>query len=676
MRSATVHIFVLVLVAAVLTGTPRYARSEVFQKKIPVTVTADTLDYDRTNDRYIAIGHVVVEQEGMRLEAEKVVLDNKTGEAVAEGNVFLQDKGDIMHAEKMLVNINTRSGVISNGDIFIMKDNLHVKGNVIKRLSDTVFYVEKGTITTCDEEEWFLKADVLNIDMERYATGRRLSFNVAGMPVLYTPYFLFPVRRQTGFLLPQDVGYSSRDGVFTNNTFFWAISDYKDMTIYSDYRTRTGHGTAVEYRYMNSQESMGQAYYKFFDQYHTGESRWNFQFQHQEEFAEDLSGRVDINLVSDEHYFYDLDKKLENRSKPYIDSNAFYVERWDTASLYLMGQYSIDLTQTNEKTVQKLPELRYTIYDETLAGPLHLNFEGAAANFTRQEEDGARRVDFNPRLIAAFGSSGLSITPKAGVRATFYDRSATSVEPTERRFFYAGTDVNARVSRVYGIDGEAGIGKVRHSLEPTISYSYVPHVDQGNIPHFDSVDFVPEQNLVSIALINRVTAHYKETKDTPNYTTFDVMVFRLSRSYDFTLAREEGGAAHPGSETLGELYLRTPKMFSLSATGSYNSYDSVVTSHSESAGFSGDVVSLNLTHSFTRGGAKYLISGGGLALRKWNLHAQVSRDIQNKKTMQEEYLLHYVSQCWGLSLTYTALPGEHRYTAMVDLKGLGSRGLE
>jgi LPS-assembly protein len=664
----------MLLVTAMLAGLFRHAWGEGLPKKIPVTVTADTLDYDRTNDRYIAIGHVKIEQEGLRLEADKVMLDNKTGEAVAEGKVFLQDKGDVMHAEKMQVNINTRAGIISNGNIFIKKENLHVKGNVIERRSETVYHVEKGTITTCDEEEWFLRADVLNIDMERYATGRRLSFNVAGLPVFYTPYLLFPVRRQTGFLLPEDVGHSSHDGIFTDNAFFWAISDYKDMTIYSDYRERTGYGTGIEYRYTNSQESLGQVYYKFFDQYHTGESRWNFRFQHQENFAEDLSGRVDINLVSDENYFYDLDKKLENKSRPYLDSNAFYVERWNTASLYLMGQYSTDLTRTNEKTVQKLPELRYTIYDEALPGPLHLSFEGSAANFTSQENGNARRVDFNPRLIATFGSNGLNVTPNAGARATFYDRSATTVEPTERKYFYAGTDVNARVSRVYGNDGDVGIGKVRHSIEPTISYNYVPHVEQGNIPQFDSVDTVPEQNAVSIALINRVTAHYKETKDSPNYTTFDVMVFKLSRSYDFNIARDHESAAHPGSELLGELYLRTPKSFSMSATGSYNAYDHVVSSHSETLGFARSVVSLNLTHSFSKGGAEYLISGGGLTISKWKLQATVGRDIQNKKTTQEQYDLHYASQCWGLSLTYIAMPGDYSYKAMIDLKGLGSRG--
>ncbi len=690
MMGRIVFIVAVILFIGLLVGLPRHAWSKDPSDKIPVTVTADSLDYDRTNDRYVAIGNVTIKQEGLLLEADKVVLDNKTGETTAEGDVFLQDNGDIMHAEKMQINMNTREGIIYNGDIFIERDNIHVMGTMIERLSETVYRIENGTITSCDEEEWFLKADVLNIDMERYATGRSLSFNVAGLPVFYTPYFLFPVRRQTGFLLPADIGYSSSDGFFTNNAFFWAISDYKDITIYSDYRARVGHGTALEYRYRNSRESIGQVYYKYFDQHRTSGSRWQFQFQHQEEYAEDLSGRVDINLVSDEGYFYDLEKKLENKSKPYLDSNAFYVERWNTSSLYLAGQYSIDLTRTNEDTVQKLPELRYTIYDETLAGPIHLSFEGSAANITKQEEGGARRVDFNPRLTATFGSHGLSFTPKAGVRATFYDRSANSVEPTERKYSYAGADVNARVSRVYGADGEAGIGRVRHSIEPTISYDYVPRVEQGNIPHFDFVDSVSKQNLVSVALINRVTANYtetkdtanatifdvKETKDTANTTTFDVMVFRLSRSYDFTVAREQEGIAHPGSNVLGELYLRTPRMFNISATGSYNAYDRVVSSHSESMGFTGRVVSLNLTYSFSKGAADYLISGAGLTFSKWKLHTQVSRDLLNKKTMEEDYLVHYGSQCWGLSLTYSVLPGEHRYTAMVDLKGLGSRGLK
>ncbi len=127
-------------------GAARHALAEELPKKIPVTVTADKLDYDRTNDVYIAIGHVKIEYEGIRLEADKVVLNNKTGEAEAEGNVYLQDEGDVVHAESLKVNLNTSEGIVTKGDLFMKKDNYHMKGDMIERKSETAYHVENGQV--------------------------------------------------------------------------------------------------------------------------------------------------------------------------------------------------------------------------------------------------------------------------------------------------------------------------------------------------------------------------------------------------------------------------------------------------------------------------------------------------------------------------------------------------
>lgn len=677
MRHGTACMFFLLFLTGLSAAMPRHVLSEELPKKVPVTVTADKLDYDRANDIYTAVGHVKIEQENVRIEADKIILNNKTGDALAEGKVLLQDKGDLTRADKLRININTRAGVIYKGDIFMQKGNLHVKGDVIERRSETLYHVDRGRITTCDEDQWYLKARELNIDMDRYATGKDVSFNVQGVPVLYTPYFLFPVKRQTGFLIPE-FGQSSKDGLEIGNAFFWAISDYKDATIYSDYREKIGHGTGLEYRYMNSVESAGKIYAKQWDMYHTSESRWEFRFQHQEEFAEDLSGRLDINLVSEHNYYYDLDKKLEMRSKPYTDSNAFYVERWNTASLYLLGQYSTDLTQPNTTTPQKVPEIKYTVYEEQLAGPLHLNFEGSAVNFTRESGNGLRRADFNPQLTAPFGSSVLSVTPRVGARATFYDRSdpdAATNQPTERRYAYAGLDMNSRVSRVYGTDSEAGIGRVRHSVEPTVSYNYIPHVEQANIPQFDSLDSVVSMNTATVSLINRLTAHYKESKDSPQFSTYDLMVFKLSEGYNFDAARDPNGTIRPRSDVLGELYLKTPTMFSLTASGSYNTYDDVVSTYSVNAGLTSGIITMNIGEQYLRDPrTNYLTGGTGLKLGKWTLSGAWWRDMEQKITTQEDYSLYYKSQCWGIKVSYTVTPGEKRWVAMFDLAGLGGFG--
>ena len=684
MKRGIIMMLTVFFLAGMLVGPPPLVFAAELPKKIPVTVNADKLDYDRVNDIYVAEGHVRVEQEGLRVEADKVVLNNRTGEAVAEGKVYIQDKGDIIRADKIQFNISTKAGFIYNGDLFMSKDNFHMKGEKIERKSESVYHVENGTFTTCDQSEWYLKAKTIDVDMDRYATANGVSFNMAGLPVFYSPYLLFPVRRQTGLLIPE-VGYSSSEGFLMKNSFFWAISDYQDMTFYSDYRARHGLGTGAEYRYVNSRDSDGKVYYNYFDtfgQYRvpgTPEGRWEFKFQHHEEIAEDLSIRADINLVSDFGYFRDLEKALELTARPYLDSNLFYVERWEAASLYLLGQYSTDLTQTNEKTIQKLPELRYTIFEEKIAGPVYLNFDGSAVNFTRQEGEGMRRADFNPQLSAAFGGNGLGFTPRVGVRATFYDRSGTNAEiaePTERKFYYAGADMNARISRVYGADGETGIGRIRHSIEPTISYLFIPHIDQAGIPQFDVVDTVTAQNLVAVSLINRLTAHYK---DSAGSRSFDLVVFKLSESYDFDKARSSDTtvAAQPRSALHGDLYVKTPKLLTLSASTDYNTYDRAFISSSESASVDVNTVKFNITHQYlhqttTNPTTEFLIGGIGFKAGRWDVNAQIWRDMVNKQTTQQEYRLHYASQCWGVSIEYINKPGERQYKAMLDLKGLGA----
>ena len=79
-----------------------------------------------------------------------------------------------------------------------------------------------------------------------------------GIPVLYTPYLVFPAKkkRQTGFLAPQ-MGVSSRWGYFINQPFFWAISDSTDATFYANYMTKRGNKMGAEFRYALSETTKG-----------------------------------------------------------------------------------------------------------------------------------------------------------------------------------------------------------------------------------------------------------------------------------------------------------------------------------------------------------------------------------------------------------------------------------
>jgi lipopolysaccharide export system protein LptA len=68
-RFLLLPVVVGVLAVAGLSGG---ASAEELPKKIPVAVTADKLDYDRASDVYTAVGHVKIEQQNIRLEADRL----------------------------------------------------------------------------------------------------------------------------------------------------------------------------------------------------------------------------------------------------------------------------------------------------------------------------------------------------------------------------------------------------------------------------------------------------------------------------------------------------------------------------------------------------------------------------------------------------------------------------
>jgi hypothetical protein len=154
------------------------------------------------------------------------------------------------------------------------------------------------------------------------------------------------------------------------------------------------------------------------------------------------------------------------------------------------------------------------------------------------------------------------------------------------------------------------------------------------------------------------------------------MVFRLSQSYDLNVKDDIPGAPRRRSPILGDLYMSAPRAPTLSASVAYDTYIRVVASYSVGYSYmSPGTYSVNFSELFIREpAARFLIGGGMLVLGRWNLGGQWTRDEYNNKTQEEDYSLHYASQCWGIKWTYTVLPGEYRYMVMLDLKGIGARG--
>lgn len=135
----------------------------------------------------------------------------------------------------------------------------------------------------------------------------------------------------------------------------------------------------------------------------------------------------------------------------------------------------------------------------------------------------------------------------------------------------------------------------------------------------------------------------------------------------------------------GELFWRTPKLLSLSADGTYNTYTKNLTSSDLSVAVTTEKVNVDLSHRYLRATpagqvpgnlrTEFLIGGVGFTAGRWHFTTQFWRDMENKKTTQQELGAHYASQCWGFGVSYVQRPGETQYLMTLELKGLGEMKL-
>ena len=160
------------------------------------------------------------------------------------------------------------------------------------------------------------------------------------------------------------------------------------------------------------------------------------------------------------------------------------------------------------------------------------------------------RANVAPRVMTAFHIAGIYITPSFTLHETFYGASFNSlgqVTGTDllRSARDAGVDiVLPSLERVYEAPSWIG-SKVKHVIEPRITYRYVGGVNNFNeVVRFDQTDLLSDTKQVEFSITNRLLAKDK------NGTVTDLLNWQLfyDRYFDPTF----GGAVVAGQPTLVE----------------------------------------------------------------------------------------------------------------------------
>ena len=718
--------------------------------KGPITIEADSIAYDEEADTYHAKGNVHIVFRGGYLRAETVTLNRKSNEALAEGHVKIISDKDTLEGDRVIFNIETKTGVAYEGKMFLDKNHFYLTGSKIEKTGEATYHIDDATATTCDGNfpDWRLKGSELDITIDGYGIFKNSRFLAKNTPVFYTPYLLFPAKttRQSGFLLPYLTYSQNKLGWDVELPYYWAISESTDATFYQRYMNKRGFKEGVEFRYFISNNSFGTFYGDFMNDagrvnetagnisrdWKSDNKRWSYYLNHETTFSPSFFLRTDIRKVSDNWYFKDFSSHnyyLDNYSTsetqrfkkvPFVgdeslgslESTVRLVKNWQLYNLTALVRYTDDYASaSNDATLQKYPEITLKGIKRPVFGtPLNFEFDTTYDYYYRTEGQKGHLYDVQPVLTMPLRMGDyLQLTPQIGVKDTLWDRNDnldTVQNKHDNRIIYStGATATTEIHRIFNMGGQE-IEKVRHGIKPELTYTYIPNVNQDNVPDFATL--IPEQNTLTYAVTNTLVTKLKEKGGGGSYLEF--LRLKLSQTYDFNEAKRGDkfdsttGALidkRPFSDVDIELDVKPFKYLSFSARNKYNPYSNSWDQANYDLNMSdwrGDTATVGYrytsTHFSTINGINasatnipfypYLYTSAPLEEIDLSLKAVITKAVDliyvlrkdgfNKQILENTIGFNYHKQCWSIEVRYSETENDKSYTVGFSLYGLGKVG--
>jgi LPS-assembly protein len=607
--------------------------------KVPWHIVADEINYDDQAKVYIGRGNVVITKKDKNLNADNVRFNQNTMDVFAEGHVVMTVGKNIITGTSMKMNLESETGTIYNGTIFIDENHFFITGDKIQKTGKDSYAADKASVSTCDGKSpaWKITGRNLKVTVEGYGFVKHAALWAKKVPVIYSPFLVFPVKlkRQTGLLAPQ-FGYSDRKGGEYIQPFFWAINESSDATFYSHYMGFRGEKLGLEYRYILDEQSKGTLMVDFLDDRqvddgspdsekwgYTGDNalrpnsdRYWFRMRHDQALPKGFFARLDVDWVSDQDYLHEFKdgytgfdeteryylKEFGRGFDAYDDPvrlNRFNVNKyWPLYSLNAELRWYDDVIKRRQEetdtTLQRLPYITFNGSKQNIStSPFYFDLGSEYTYF--YSEDGPRnhRVDVHPRFYLPYSyKSYFTIEPSVGLRETIwhFDKKEyqTSDKKTLTRELYdLKVDLSSEVFHVFNLEGE-GIERIKHAIRPQITYNYTPEKDQSDLPALDSIDRIAKVNLITYSLTNTLTS--KSKRDTGKIkrhpsdkpvgdSSYEPPIYgyneflRFKLEQSYDINKEKEDDPEPFSPIHGELELYPKKYFSVRADADWSHYD-------------------------------------------------------------------------------------------------------
>jgi LPS-assembly protein len=505
----------------------------------------DSIEYDRRTGTFIATNGLVAKYAGTVLTARRARVDENTGYTEAQGDVRIEREGQVWKGEQIRYNFKT--GEILGYDFRTGQSPFFAEGEILAGNQKAGVYVGRdGYVTTDDTAEsvgYSVRAKTITIVPGEYIEATHAILYIRKVPVFYFPYYRRSLKENANHfsLTP---GYRSVYGPFLLTAYNWYWNEQLDGAFHLDGRYKRGVGVGPDFRWHLPKfgEGMFKSYYAndldpdidTVNDEDIPENRYRVWLGHQVDVRTNLTFKGLLRYQSDAFItrdFFESEYRENVQPSTFVNVNQL----WSNFTLDALAQ-----PRVNDffETVERLPDIKLTGLRQQIGGtPLYYDSESSIGYFRRKFAEStntplpyaAARADTYHQITLPHTFFGwLNISPRAGGRFTHYEKAHLAggvTDDEDRSVFNTGAEMSFKVSRLWReannkflqIDG------LRHIIEPSINYTYVPrpNVPTNRLPQFDytlpttrllpiefpefnAIDSIDSQNVVRFGVRNKL----------------------------------------------------------------------------------------------------------------------------------------------------------------------------
>ena len=705
-------------------------------------ISALEASYDPVQNLYIAKGEVILTGDITRLQADHVAYNTLTQNARATGHVKLMSGKDTIHCDAMDLNLKTETGTIMNGIIFVEENNFYISGDHIEKTGKDTYTANNASLTSCTGEnpDWKITGRDIHVTIEGYGMVKHATLWAGNLPALYTPFMAFPVKnkRQTGLLSPS-VTSSHRKGFQYEQSLFLALGRSTDATLNVDYMSDRGIKLGAEYRYLKDNNNKGTLFFDYLNDdkiddgtdatsdyaygsttQRTNQDRYWFRMKNDLEISPLWKARLDVDYVSDEDYLHEFkkgntgltatDKAFKSTFGRDLDEyddttrkNQLNIKRaWSRYNLNMDVLWYDNVTarqnDTNDTTLQSLPAINFSAMRQKLGqSPLYFELDSSYTYFFRQETTesllNGQRMDVSPKLYLPFHLGGLQLEPSLGVRqTTWYTDDAADIDDTQngyshRELFDINLELSTVLTRIFSLNNALD-QKVKHEVTPALTYTFIPHVDQADIPYFDDDDRIDKQSTLTWQLSQRLTSKQRVSapalSNTPNYTYRELAWMKISQDYHFSGKDEDTEKCFSNLmvdleiSPVPNVYLDTDMEWSPYGTGFYTHNSAILLKDNKQNHIYVQYrYSQDDTDDDDDDETESIYTSVNLGLTpRLRTFLTYEENLHEDKIVETTVGVELNRSCWSIKVSYSNSSDDQSIGFLINLKGLGEFGKE